>query len=304
MNHNYSIYRLHQKIDELSKFVDLKKIIEGEKNSKDQIRSYYKTNHWAYRHYHSQDGFMHFRISKHGVLTDEDIYHQPDAVYEYIKAGDKVVELGCGQGANLIYLAQSCPDARFMGFDLQPRKLIKTQLPSNAEIFEQDYSRLPQIADESVDVVYGLETLVHCTDKEDVLREIYRIMKPGGVMVVYDYALSDRFKTFDYYAQTVIALISKGGACAMIESLDEWNTHFTNVGFSIEKISDYTMELLPDLKRLENKARKVVTHPWLTKLEFALLPAQFTSNIIIGWLGYDACKTGCGLYKEWILRKP
>lgn len=47
MNHSYSIYRLHQKIDELSKLVDLKKIIEGEKNSNDEIRSYYRINHWA-----------------------------------------------------------------------------------------------------------------------------------------------------------------------------------------------------------------------------------------------------------------
>lgn len=96
--------------------------------------------------------------------------------------------------------------------------------------------RVPQIPDASVDVVYGLETLVHCSDKEKVLREIYRIMKPGGVMVNYDYALSDRFETFDWHVQTAIALISKGGASAMIESLDEWNTHFTNSGFTIEKI--------------------------------------------------------------------
>ncbi|MCR4582581.1 MAG: methyltransferase domain-containing protein [Prevotella sp.] len=302
MNHNYSIYRLHKKIDELSKFVDLKKIIEGDKNSPDQIRSYYKINHWAYRHFHCQDGFMHFRISQNGVMTDEDIYHQPDAVYEFIKDGDLVVELGCGQGANLIYLAQSCPKARFMGFDLQPRK--KIEIPSNAEILEQDYSRLHQLADESVDVVYGIETLVHCSDKEKVLREIYRVMKPGGVMIVYDYALKDRFETFDSHVQTAISLISKGGASAMIESLEEWNTHFTNSGFSIDKISDYTLNLLPDLKRLERKAGKFTTCPWLLKLEFKLLPTLYTNNIIIGWLAYDSCKTGYGLYKEWILRKP
>ena len=145
------MYRLQTKVDELMKIVDINKIIKGEKNSLDQIRSYYKTNHWAYRHFHSKDGFMHFRICKHGVFTDEDIYNQPDAIYEYIKEGDVVVELGCGQGANLIYLAHSCPDSRFMGFDLQP--LRKMELPENAQIFEQDYSSLPQIADQSVDVV-------------------------------------------------------------------------------------------------------------------------------------------------------
>ena len=302
MNPTYSIYRLHKKLDDLMKVIDIKKIIDGDKNSNDQIRSYYRINHWAYRHYHSQDGFMHFRICKHGVFTDEDIYHQPDKVYEYIKAGDTVVELGCGQGANLIYLAQSCPEARFMGFDLQP--LRKTELPANAQIFEQDYSSLPQIADQSVDVVYGFETVVHCSDKEKVFREMFRILKPGGVMVIYDYDLADRYETYDWYAQTVIALLSKGAACAMIESVEEWNSHFTNSGFTLESITDYTQEILPDLKHLEKKARRAMTRPWLAKLEFALLPEQFTNNIILGWFGYDSGKTGCGHYKEWILRKP
>ena len=302
MNNRYSMYRLQTKVDELMKIVDINKIIKGEKNSLDQIRSYYKTNHWAYRHFHSKDGFMHFRICKHGVFTDEDIYNQPDAIYEYIKEGDVVVELDCGQGANLIYLAHSCPDSRFMGFDLQP--LRKMELPENAQIFEQDYSSLPQIADQSVDVVFGIETVVHCSDKEKVFREMYRILKPGGVMVIFDYALADRFETFEWYGQTVISLLSKGAACAMIESVEEWNSHFTNSGFTLEQINDYTMELLPDLKNLENKARRAMTHPWLAKLEFALLPSDYTNNIILGWLGYDSAKTGYGKYKEWILRKP
>lgn len=302
MNRSYSIYRLNSKVEEMSKFLDLKKIIEGDKNSLDQIRSYYKINNWAYRHYHSQDGFMHFRISKNGVFTDEDVFHQPDVVYDYIKKGDFVVELGYGQGANLKYLARSCPDARFWGFDLQPLRDLK--LPANVKLFEQDYSSLPQITDASVDVVYAMETLVHCSDKEKVFRELYRILKPGGVIINYDYALCDRFETFDSQIQTAIALISKGGASAMIESLDEWNTHFENCGFTVEKVTDYTLELLPDLKRLERKAAKFMTRPKFAKFAFKLLPTLFTNNIIIGWLAYDACKTGYGTYKEWVVRKP
>ena len=130
---------------------------------------------------------MHFRVSKNGVMTDEDVYHQPDAVYEYIKPGDVVVELGYGQGSNLLYRS----------------------------------------------------------DKEKVFREINRILKPGGVMIVYDYALKEPFETFDYYVQTVISLISKGGACSMIESLEDMNTHFTNSGLTLEKVTDYTLNLLP-----------------------------------------------------------
>lgn len=301
MNTRYSYYRLHAKIDEMSKYINLKKFMEGDKNSLDQIRSYFKINHWAYRHYHSKDGFMHFRISKNGCFSDEDIYHQPDSISEFIKDGDTVIELGCGQGANLIYLAHCHPKSKFLGFDLQPRK--KIDMPENVTIYEQDYSSLSQIPDQSVDVVYAIETLVYCSDKEKVFREVWRVMKPGAVLIVYDYASKDRFETYDPQIQQAITLISKGGAAALIESLGEWNDHFANCGFETVRITDYAENILPDLKKLEHHANRAMTRPWLAKLEFALLPDQFVSNIILGYLGYDACKSGIGAYPEWVLKK-
>jgi sterol 24-C-methyltransferase len=302
MNKRYSINQLRAKVDAMAKFIDLEKLIEGEKNSLDQIRSYFKINHWAYKHYHSHDGFMHFRISMNGTFTDEDIYHQPDAVAEYVKDGDLVLELGCGQGANIMYLAKSFTESRFVGVDLIPLK--KNEMPQNVTIYEQDYSSIPQLEDNSVDVCYAFETIVHNTDKEKIYREVNRVLKPGGVMIIYDYALASRFETYDPKIQLAIALASKGGAAALMESLEELNTHYTNCGLEIEKITDYTTNLLPDLKHLERKARRAMVHPWLWKIEKALLPEQFVTNIILGWLGYDAAKAGIGCYKEWVLRKP
>ena len=301
MNPKYSYYNLHAKVEAMEKFIDLDKFIQGDKNSVEKIRSYYRINHWAYRHFHSQDGFMHFRISKSGCFSDEDVYLQPDTVAKYIKDGDSVVELGCGQGANIVYLANCYPGARFVGFDLQPRK--KIDIPKNVTIYEQDYSSMAQIADSSVDVVYAIETLVHCSDKETPLREIRRILKPGGVIVVFDYSLSARYETFDKEIQKAIALISKGGASAMIESTEEWNEHFASCGLKVESVADHGRDTLLDLKRLERLAARTMKRPWRARLLFRLLPDQYVANIIIGYLGYDAANANIGTYHEWILRK-
>ena len=102
MNPNYSNYQLHTKVDAMSKFLNLGKFIEGEKNSLEEIKSYYRINEWAYKRFHSQDGFMHFRISQNGCFTDEDVYHQPDAVSQYIMKVVLVMELYFGQGSNLL----------------------------------------------------------------------------------------------------------------------------------------------------------------------------------------------------------
>lgn len=302
MNTTYSIYQIHSKIDAMSKFLNLKKYIEGDKNTLDMIRSYYRINHWAYRHYHSQDGFMHFRISKNGCFTDEDVYQQPDSVSELIKDGDFILELGCGQCANLLYLAHSHPNATFAGVDLCPCKV--KDLPQNTTIYTQDYSSLAQFPDHSVDVVFAFETLVHCSDKEKVYREVFRVMKPGGRMIVYDYALKNRYETYDDYMKMAISLISKGGASALIESLEEMNAHYVNCGLEIEKCVDFTKEILPDLKHLERKATKILKRPWLAKLMFGLLPDQGVTNIILGYLGYNLGNADVGTYREWVLRKP
>ena len=302
MNKEYYIYRIHSKVDAMSKFIDLEEVINGEKNSLTQIRNYFRVSHWAYKLFHSQDGFMHFRISKSGVFNDEDIYHQPDTVADYIKKGDTVLELGCGQGANIMYLAYGFPESRFVGVDLIPLK--KDKMPQNVTIYEQDYSSIPQLADNSVDVCYAIETIVHNTDKEKIYREVNRVLKPGGVMIIYDYALAASFDTYDSKLQKAIALTSKGGSAALFESLDELNTHYTNCGFEIEKMTDYTEETLPDLKHLQRSANWTMNHPWLWKLQYALMPKQLVNNHILGWLGYDGGKAGIGYYMEWILRKP
>ena len=89
----------------------------------------------------------------------------------------------------------------------------------------------------------------------------------------------------------------------MIESLDELNTHYTNCGLTIERCVDHTRATLPDLKRLERKAAKILERRFWAKLMFWLLPDQFVSNIILGYLGYDSGNAGIGSYREWVLRK-
>lgn len=302
MNPNYGLYQLRSKLDEMEQNLNLDKILEGEKNSISQIRSYYRINNWAYRRFHSQDGFMHFRVSPNGCFTDEDVFYQPDCVSEFIKSGDFVLELGFGQGANLLYLARCHPDATFVGLDLLPLKKSK-DIPPNVTTYQQDYSDLSQFKDKSVDVMFAFETIVHNSDKERIYREVYRVLKPGGVMVVFDYALNKRYETYDVHLKKAIALVSKGGASAIIESFEELNAIYDRCGLKVERCMDLTRYTLPDLKRLERKAAKIMNRPMLSKLMFWLLPEQFVSNIVLGYLGYDGGVAGLGTYREWVLRK-
>ena len=285
----------------MESFLDLDSYIDGDKNSTEEITSYYKANHLAYQLVHNKKGIMHFHVSKSGTFSEEDGYYQSNRVSGYIKPGYKVVELGCGQCADITYLAGLHPDASFTGFDLMPRK--QDEIPNNIQVFKQDYSKLSQIEDNSVDLIYAFETIVHHNDKNPVMKEIYRVLKPDGVVVVYDYALSKKYDLFTKEEQKAVALISKGGAAAMIESVEEWESYFTSNGFEIAERDDLTKEIMPDLKRLQRRAAKVLDHPLRAKIVFKTLPTKFVTNIILGYLGYDSANEGVIVYKEWILRK-
>ena len=293
---------VREKIEYMETFLDLDSFITGDKNSTEQIRSYFKTNNPAYRRVHNKEGFMHFHVSKTGTFSEDDAYYQPNVVSRFIKPGARVLELGYGQGANILYLAGKHPEAEFYGLDLSDPLELKKPV-KNLKLLQQDYSDMSNFEDHSFDVVFGIETIVYCSDKNPVFREVHRVLKPGGVFIIIDYALPAKFETFSPVEQKAITLISKGGAAALIESVAEWKDLAVANGFAVETLTDLSKEVLPDLKRLERSAAThVMDHPMRARIIFNTLPKQFVSNIILGYLGYGSDVEGIITYKEWILR--
>lgn len=294
---------LYEKVRYLDTLTDTEKLIRGDRNKKSSIRAYYRLNHALYRRHHSQEGFMHFRVTEGGLDPEGDIRYQANTAARFIKDGDRVLELGCGQGANLRHLASLFPGASFTGVDLSPS--MKKNNPSNVTVSERDYNSLPEFSDGYFDVIIAIETIVHNTDKNRTFREIKRLLKPGGTLVVYDYVLMKPFSDHTPEEKTAIELISKGGACAVIEPKSDWDAYFDRFGFETVSARDIREEMLPDLKRLAEKAARILEgKPRLAKAAFRLAPRHMTNNVIIGYLGYDACRDSVMIYREWIVRKP
>ena len=293
---------LEEKINKINRLIDIDKYIKDDNYTIKNIEKYYKINDLFYRKFHSNKGFMHFRITKGDKVLDDDILYQDNIIAKYIKNGDKVLELGSGQGANIKYLANKYPDSSFIGIDLYPLKLKKDD-PKNIKLYKQDYSNLPFISDESIDIIYGIETIVHSPNKKSVFDEIYRILKKDGILILYDYTLTKDYNNLDDYEKEAIEIISKGGAASLVESLDSWNKYIKDAGFKTIKYTDLHEYLLPDLKRLEHKANHIMKKDSRVKFFFKVFPKSFVNNILLGWLGYDAYNEGLGYYSEWILKK-
>jgi ubiquinone/menaquinone biosynthesis C-methylase UbiE len=104
-------------------------------------------------------------------------------------AGASLLEIGCGMGSDLLQFARG--GALCTGIDLTPRSVEITRhrfaLYGNRGSFMlADGERLPFKSD-SFDVVYSNGVLHHTPDTEGAIREIQRVLRPGGVAKVMLY---------------------------------------------------------------------------------------------------------------------
>jgi len=109
-----------------------------------------------------------------------------------IDPGSVVVDLGCGAGTDLLIAAQMTgPTGRAIGVDMtssmldQARSSAREMGIDDVELHESLIESLP-LDDASIDVVISNGVIDLVPDKDAVLDEIDRVLRPGGRLQVAD----------------------------------------------------------------------------------------------------------------------
>jgi tocopherol O-methyltransferase len=168
-----------------------------------------------------------------------------------IKSTDKVLDAGCGIGGSSIYMAKNV-GCNVTGISLTERQVakarelaIKNKVADKVEFKLMDYCRT-SFPDASFDVVWGCESICYADDKELFIKEAYRLLKPGGRLVVADGFVSE----FVNNDNSIIRQWLDGWQVNYLESPQRFRDFMKSTGFSSAQYRDISKFTAHSSKRL------------------------------------------------------
>jgi SAM-dependent methyltransferase len=164
-----------------------------------RVRRYYDRNTARFQALGEGGASIHRGVWAPGVTTrDEAFHHVEDEVLALLAdvPAPRVVDLGCGVGGSLLYLARRRPELVGEGITISPAQaevattlIADAGLSARVRVREGDFLEPP--ADlRGADLALSIEAFVHGPDPAAYFAAAAAVLRPGGLLVICDDVLT------------------------------------------------------------------------------------------------------------------
>ncbi|MCT3814365.1 methyltransferase domain-containing protein [Elizabethkingia anophelis] len=209
-----------------------------------------------------------------------------------INKKDQVTEFAPGLGFTAGKIIEYQPEA-YTGIDADEEavELLKRKFSETKAVFQNDHAAQTRLNDNSQTKVLGEAMLTMQADhrKSEIVKEAYRILKPGGLYAVHELALMPEAldESVKAHIQRELAEVIKVNARPL--TLGEWKKVLEKEGFSILNIETAPMHLLEPKRIISdegflgflNIAKNMVLHPGIRErvLRMKSIFAKYNKNL-------------------------
>jgi tocopherol O-methyltransferase len=236
------------------------------------IKRYYDRHTVSFVRFGQGRASIHRAVWGPHTQTQEEAFHYvDDQIAALVRRADAplsavhVIDLGCGVGSSLCYLAERLP-IRGTGVTLSSaqaqmaRQFIEAAgLAARVECLEGDFTNLPPTI-KPADLAYAIESFVHGPSPERFFEQIRRVLKPGGRLLICDDVKADE-SSVD--AARVVEEFTRGWHINTLATRDDMIAMATAAGFDHESVVDLTPLLQLGRPRDRAIAVSVALLKWL-----------------------------------------
>lgn len=169
--------------------------------NKENLTQKYFEEVWSDRHrLNAPDRYLlcgfHYGFFEKGIKNIyEAMYNMNNYIDKLLKLdglkSGEILDIGCGVCSTSIFLAEKYPHINFTGLTLSSneilyaKKFIKLEDVKNVRVLKRNYIKT-EYQNDFFDGIFALESISYAPDKKELIEEIYRILKPGGRLVIID----------------------------------------------------------------------------------------------------------------------
>ena len=200
---------------------------------------------------------MHLGIWDNGIKNlKQALFRENQKLAELgtIKSTDYVLDAGCGVGGSSIWLAKNigCKATGITIVDSQVQKATqyaqKFSVSEKVNFLKADFIKMP-FENNTFDIVWAINSVCYANPKTDFIAEAYRVLKPGGRLL-----LSDSFQGKEILTDSEkILLYNKtynGWIVDHLATPDQFLNDMKKIGFKSQSYVDNSNITMKSVKRL------------------------------------------------------